>query len=1128
MKKLLKLGAALAVLSLLFAACSDPEPEKKKEIKPSVTSITLQSQKTGGSVVTTKPAGFNPEDEVTFTAVVTGTNGKNPTTSYQGYNITITATDKDDLLTETSVSGGGKKVVIKSTATTGSFTVTATSTVDVTKTVSWENILITTGDLSLPWVTDITLLKDSTAAGEASTLNPGAFATFLAEVGGVEGDDGTHWDTTYTIEVDDPDSVSTVETVDSVGKKITIKNDAANGKTVTVTATSTGDKVDNTKATATHSITIQVSSGPNFTNPQWVIKNTALDRGVTLNLSTTTTVPTPVNRRYVIFNNEPGATVDNQTALGGNCFRDVTIMYLDVPIPTSSVNFVPFAIEARVKISKHRDTAPLYGSAPTQQWGGGRQAVVVGYIADVENPNFGQTFESAQPEAVTTTPDDAPWFHGFRVLSSGQHRQYGRRPRGGTGAGGYGSAQLTPGSTDTNEDIPGSGGIKYQAALEAHDYVDASLDLLKTKKEGFRDQEYIARVVRTGGSSQYTVVYDSSGNELFSNHPGGTVTNVPGPEMTGVDNFFAILVYGVEAEISDIKIFYDDLVNPAWVDPAVANAQIQAPTAKRVDITINNGTQVLLPGDTENDYSVSGTFPPTGVPLTAEVVPITLADRSVAWTVTGDGTLEWEEGAVWQNGTNYGQNVFTATSTVGSVTSSVKFLVQDPAAYVTPEVVTIDVPSKVQLDDNEKLILTAQVGPAGAPSQVTWSITGSDGITPVPIDVAVINSTTGELHVFTVDVNTTINVYATAFGTSIKSAAQPITIKKAVAVNRLWTFGVNTPVPDGWNVENTPTANTTNGVMAGGLTLIPPAGSNINWRPGQGSGATMGYIGANTGCLQIGAVGTIGTIKDFELPVKISIVYATTGNRDTDTRYVGVQFGSGAVVSSETDLPFAPNPDSSTKEAATFTTEGTGLITLTCIGGSIRVFEIRIEPADGVTPVSNLPYIWNAGDDPDGNEPANPSFVLAANATKLVNGVNWINLNNTVTVTATGISMPGARLVIGSASSTATSTTVMDSAAEFDFTTQRTITITYTGATWTGGNFQIYINNNTTGGANSVLGGSTTSRIYSAGLTTADGTITATINPTALGNHESLANAFVSIRPEAAITAITITSIRIE
>jgi len=530
----------------------DPAEDKPPaSSEPIIAGIILKVARSGAPSVSDKITQLASGETRVFSAEVIGYGNFS-----DGYTIEATGTPADAI---TKTDGTGSVTV--TAGSSGSFTVTATAVGDTTKKDSWTiNIVsaLTEEDPTDPSKGEIItiFLKADGSPIKPENLGNGAKITFTAQVTGKG-----PFDSSYTIS--------------ATGTGVTIAGD---GDTVTVTAiedegsfTVTAASNGNSELTAKWEDIPVIAANP-FANPVWVIRNTVLDRNKAIDPQTTKTVSEaldPARKRYVIFNNEPGATIDNQpdlvvnkeetvsgstTTTSNNCFRDVTVMYLDVPINVKTgADFAPFGIQARIRVTGHRDSAPLYGSQGAEQWGGGQQGFVMGYIKDPSAPDFVQEFEGANNDSRAIWAKDAPPFQGFRILSSGQHRIYSDRNNGS----GYGSQTLTVATGDTSLDIPNSGtpAVKYQTMLEAHDYANGGYALNTGKKEGFRDQEYVVRITRTGETSHIASVYDSTGTtELFKYTPGGTVTTIPGKSLTNVNNYLAFLVYGVKAEISDIKI----------------------------------------------------------------------------------------------------------------------------------------------------------------------------------------------------------------------------------------------------------------------------------------------------------------------------------------------------------------------------------------------------------------------------------------------------------------------------------------------------------------------------------------------------------------------------------------------
>jgi len=163
-------------------------------------------------------------------------------------------------------------------------------------------------------------------------------------------------------------------------------------------------------------------------------------------------------------------------------------------------------------------------------------------------------------------------------------------------------------------------------------------------------------------------------------------------------------------------------------------------------------------------------------------------------------------------------------------------------------------------------------------------------------------------------------------------------------------------------------------------------------------------------------------------------------------------------------------------------------------------------------------YSWNAG----------TAVNLITDTPTEVNGHNWIRKSGNIQVTEAGIVFPvsgDSRLTIGTADiSNSTSSSVP--IGEFDLSQGAKLTITFTNApsVWTE-LFQVSVNNNTISVYNSPV---PNNRRFSQRLDQTSGTIEIFIVPSALGEHESLKNAFIMLRKESALAGITITSILLE
>jgi len=1095
MKRLLKLGAALAALALAFAACPQPTSSGGggSKVDPVVTGIKLQYQIGTGTVTDQDSHTFSPGDVVTFQAVVSGTDGANPTVSIRNYTMTVTpVSPPTGLFTVTDVTGGAKRVTLSSTFTgTGSFRVTATSTVDSTKTVSWT---VAVSDTTAPTVLSIALKTGaaqdtateltSSQIANGGALDKGGEASFWAEVNAINnastaytitvtdaasaatvtdaagggkkivikndaaygstvtvtatstadaaktvsytitvadltqplvlgiqlladgeqslpvtlgrGDEATftasvnvsnNASTAYTITVTDAASAATVTDAAGGGKKIVIKDDAADGSVITVTATSSGNGVSGSPLTDTHDVTVYVSGGggyepPNFANAQWRLVNTALGRGVILNASTTKNVPAAdADGRYVIFNNEPGALIDaappsattNPTPVvapgspGNGAFKDVTIMYLDTPVTSDPDDWKAFGIEARVRISGLRDSEHIYGTMPGEPQASVRQGVVVGFICE-DPADIGMKVQF-DANGLVTNGNDAPAFIGQRVAANGQHRGYATRFTGvNSGVVEYGSQTMTPpGSAPSSVTIPGVGA--YNSLLNTYDWLaytqeqNITLPAGATKKapakqEGFASQEYIYKVMHPTVNTYYVYVYDTYGTYLFEYNFTGTNLNNLDRMVDGSPVYLSFLVYGVEAEISGVKVYYggDD---PVWEDPATAGAQPKDAEAGIVCVTTD--TPALLGGDTESDYSCNTADFPAFLSLAAEVVPVTMIDRDVLWSVSGDDILEVDEDGVVtvKPGISGGKATVTATPAAGGVVGTYKLWLLDPTDVAPAESVTINAPALTTLNygdySKDQVQLSVTITPANALKGVTWAVTGG---------AATVDAATGLVKAAKLSSDGSVTVTATTTdGSNLTSA--PVTINvKADTMYRNWTFGAGR-IPN-WKGQDANAEDSTAELMEGGLTVNPLAAGIGRWNPTRVPGSAA-LASLYTGCFQPSGAGTFGSIDLASIglgstEVKITIVWTHTGDSNTaDVRKLWVQFGDAVpienTITSSDNWNNGGNPGW-VVDNAYFINTGTANTVTFGANATMRIYAVIVEPQEGGPVMPAAPQIW--------------------------------------------------------------------------------------------------------------------------------------------------------------------------
>jgi hypothetical protein len=150
-----------------------------------------------------------------------------------------------------------------------------------------------------------------------------------------------------------------------------------------------------------------------------------------------------------------------------------------------------------------------------------------------------------------------------------------------------------------------------------------------------------------------------------------------------------------------------------------------------------------------------------------------------------------------------------------------------------------------------------------------------------------------------------------------------------------------------------------------------------------------------------------------------------------------------------------------------------------------------------------------------------------SSTTKTVNGKTWYRKGGTIAVSSSGFTLANGRFLIGSQLSPETSSSVYDSAGEFNFaSTKKKVTIDYSNFTGTA-KFQIYLNNSTAAQGNSVHGNSS-QLIDTDAYSDSPGQITVTIDSAAFtANSEVLATSFLQLRAASGAT-IVITGITIE
>jgi len=789
MKKLLKMGALLAIIAIVFAGCPDGNGDAGDD--PVVIGIGLRVASTEtGATSGTKPSGLKPDDVRFFSANVTGLGAFN-----SSYSI------------------------------------------------------------------DITLVE-------------------LLDEDGEEVEDGILAD------------LITVENVSgSSAKKVTVLEDYAG--TFKVTATTVGTNASGNTISASWDIDVTLDKefvAPDFTKAQWVIKNTGVGRpGVTsLDPKTTTSITGAVeNNRYVIFNNEPHAWIDaNANVIGpthpntseNNAFRDVTIMYMNLPFESDPSSWQSFGMEARIRIAGYRDSAPLSALAGLEgvAWAQARQGVAMVAIEDPANIN--PVFDSNG----LSIANDAPWFIGPRMTASGQIRSYLRRAQNGT----YGSVQFAQteegaakfpdGLFPTPERPAGltAGDLRAQIG-DRNQFMDGGTNENTDKNYAFSDQEFIYRLTRTASTTYKVTVWTGDGlTKLVDDANAFSGTASPGAALTGDDPvYFAFLIYGVKAEISNIKLFYG---SDEWTDTTVANATPRVETPRRVFFTHSDANYAANRLDgleyADYNYAVLENNFPNPLILTPRVVPINLA-QTVTWSIDSENILSQDGPDLYRTGkTAFGAVTVTATPTAGAVnianSNLFKLFIEQAAASVTS--VTIAPPQRTELTAGQSVTLSASALPVTAPQTVTWAVAlKEDGGSAA--EVATI-TTAGVLTAAAVapDVDTVVTVTATSTVTTTVSGTIDITIKAPAAnLNLIYEWKSSTQTTT--VTLNNATAQLINGAYwqrAAGD--IPIANTGVNMPT-----ASRFMIGTGALTAVTGTTGTDHRTGEFDLSkkAKLSIEY---------------------------------------------------------------------------------------------------------------------------------------------------------------------------------------------------------------------------------------------------------------
>jgi hypothetical protein len=516
--------------------------------------------------------------------------------------------------------------------------------------------------------------------------------------------------------------------------------------------------------------------------------------------------------------------------------RDSTIMYLDVPIVADLGDFKVYGIEARVRMTRLRDAA-IPGAHAV--------GLVMGIITNPEEIGVLE-YEASVGGGLGTNQritnesrDRAPDMAGVRApQSNGQWRGHITRytnvadPSAAYGAANIHGQTTLSGNTYNVGDSPLTADLQVPLRTTPNQlatYADnlGSNDVAATRVEGFSNQEYIVRVMRTQAAEYSAFFFNTDGKFL---HASRLVTTNAHAERLVDDtpHYLAFIVSGAEVEISDIRAFYDvplysatnnspvfgamnDDIVPVWVDSAVAGA---TPIKDTYAVRLYGTARNTLGADGAGfNYAVTSADTWSDFVIDCQVLPVTMS-QAVTWEVVGPDPGIISVAASGTNrlvsrGTGTGEATIKVTST-GSTTVShrplAEFKVKIMGPTYTATSVVINNAPAVQVSKDLTITLTATVGPGNlVDKSVTWSASLSDSSVVDASEFVDLNPTTGELKILKESETAATPVYitATSVATPAVTGKATITIRKEGGLPggpRIWQADVGAQVlPSVWN-----------------------------------------------------------------------------------------------------------------------------------------------------------------------------------------------------------------------------------------------------------------------------------------------------------------------------------------
>jgi hypothetical protein len=510
--------------------------------------------------------------------------------------------------------------------------------------------------------------------------------------------------------------------------------------------------------------------------------------------------------------------MDGNPADNYKYIRDSTIMYLDVPIVADLGDFKMYGIEARVRTTRLRDTAPpgaahvgtvVFGIMTNPEDIGVLEYEPAGGTPGPTSPGLG-----TNSRITNASRDKAPDIAGVRApQNGGVWRGHMTRNHGAEGADAtpaYGGVNLHSATTISGNNyaladstIPDN---DLQVALRGGQAVSYAANIgladnSANKVEGFVNQEYIVRFMRTQMAEFAAFIFNTDGKFL---HAARLVWSNAGAEtlVTDTPHYFAFIVSGAEVEISDIRVFYDvpiytatnnspvfgamnDDIVPVWVDSAVANATpIKDTFATRLYGTARN---TLGADGTGFDYAISTTDDWTNFTIACQVLPITMS-QLVTWEIVGDAIVSLSgTGAsrtVSRVGTGSGEATIRVTST-GSTTvnnrpvGEFKIKIAEPTTNIQSVTITAPAENFAMNAVGQTVTLTASIYPGTSPQGVTWAVWANEDGTGATDLVTIGGANNNVLTVASLPVaDTTVYVIATSIqDTSKSSDARAIVIR---------------------------------------------------------------------------------------------------------------------------------------------------------------------------------------------------------------------------------------------------------------------------------------------------------------------------------------------------------------